>query len=159
VENVEGTLTQGRAIRATLGNESKWGFNRNAVVADASSTNSIPNVFLVPLHLVLAQQRPQLVLKIHLLVMLFLRGDVLLYLFEIGLAYGNRRVPALPFKAREVATAFLQPRIRDAFHFLHPFRLCDGAPEPRQHMHMILHAADLDGGAFQLFGNAAKIRV
>jgi hypothetical protein len=58
--------------------------NRNAVVANPFS---IPNVFLVPFDLVLAQQRAQLVLRTHLLVMLLLRGDVLLYLFEIGLAH------------------------------------------------------------------------
>lgn len=91
--------------------------------------------------------------------MLLLRGDVLLYLFEIGLAYGERRITALPFKVREVAPAFLQPCVRDAFQFFHPFRLRDDATEPRQNMHMIFHATNLDGRAIQLFGNAAEIRM
>ena len=39
--------------------------------------------------------------------MIFLLGDVLLYLFEIGLAHGKIRVAALPFEVDEVAPTFL----------------------------------------------------
>ena len=54
-------------------------FNRNAVVASSHGrADSIPNVFLVPFDLVLAQQRAQLVLEANLAVMLLLPGDVLL---------------------------------------------------------------------------------
>jgi hypothetical protein len=82
-----------------------------------------------------------------------------LHLFEIGLTHGEIRVAALPFEVGVIATAFLQPEIGDAFQFLHPFGLRDGATEPRQRMHMILHAANLDGRAIQLFGDAAEIRM
>lgn len=106
-----------------------------------------------------AQQRPQLILKIYFAVMLLLPGDVLLHLFQIRLAHGKIRVAALPLKARKIPVALLEPRVRDAFQFLHPFRLRDRATKPREDMNMIFHAADLDGRTIQLFGNAAQIRV
>ena len=55
--------------------------------------------------------------------MLLLSGDVLFHLFEIRLADGKIRVTALPLKVGVITTAFLQPEVGDAFHFLHPFRL------------------------------------
>ena len=91
--------------------------------------------------------------------MFLLSGDVLLHRFEIRLAHGKIRVAALPFEVGVIATALLQPEIRDAFQFLHPFRLRDGAPKSREQMDMIFHAADLDGRTIELFGNAAEIRV
>ena len=96
----------------------------------------------------LAQQRPQLVLKTNLAMMLLLSGGVLLHLFEIGLAHGKICITTLPLKVGVIATAFF-----------HPFRLRDGAPEPREQMDVIFHAADLDGRAIELFGNPAEIRM
>src|SRR5207253_11478819 len=113
----------------------------------------------IPFDFVLAQQRAQLVLKSNLLMMLLLTGDVLLHLFEIRLADTEIRVATLPFEAGVIATAFLQPEVRDAFQFLHPFGLRDGAPETREQMHMILHAANENGRAIELFGDAAEVRV
>ncbi len=51
--------------------------------------DSIPNVFLVPFDLVLAQHCAQFILKSNLAVMLLLSGDVLLHLLEIQLAHGE----------------------------------------------------------------------
>jgi hypothetical protein len=45
------------------------------------------------------------------------------------------------------------------FQFLHPSGLRDGAPEAREQMHMVLHAADEDGRTIELFGDAAEIRM
>ena len=78
-------------------------------------------------------------------------------MFEIGLAHGEIRVAALPFEVGVIATAFLQPEVRDAFQFLHPFGLRDGASESREQMDVVFHAADEDGRAIELFGDAAKI--
>ncbi len=47
--------------------------------------------------------------------MFFLPGDVLLHLFEIGLAYRKIRIPTLPFEVCVITPVFLQPDIRDAF--------------------------------------------
>lgn len=72
-----------------------------------ATPQSIPNVFLVPVDLVLAQQCTQFVLKTYLTVMFLLSGDVLLHLLKVGLAHGESRVTALPFKVCEIATALL----------------------------------------------------
>ena len=66
---------------------------------------------------------------------------------------------AAPFEVGVITTAFLQPEVRDAFQFLHPFGLRDGAPETREQMDMVFHTADEDGRAIELFGNTAEIRV
>jgi hypothetical protein len=91
---------------------------------------------------VFAQQGTQLVLKSNLAVMFLLPGDVLLHLFEIGLAHGEIRETALPFEVGLIATAFLQPQVRDAFQFLHPFGLREGASETREQMHVVFHATN-----------------
>src|SRR5437773_8139453 len=91
--------------------------------------------------------------------MLLLSGDVLLHLVEIGLAHGEIRVAALPLELGVIASALLQPEVRDAFQFLHPFGLRDGAPESREQMQVVFHATDEDGRAIELFGNAAEIGV
>jgi hypothetical protein len=120
---------------------------------------SIPNVFFIPFDFVLAQKHAQLVLKTHLTMMLLLIGDVLLHLFEIRLADTEIRVATLPFEAGVIATAFVQPEVRDAFQFLHPFGLRDGAAEAREQMDMVFHPTDEDGRAIELFENPAEIRV
>src|SRR6266700_7757176 len=91
--------------------------------------------------------------------MLFLSGDVLFRIFEIGLALGEIRIAALPFEVGVIATAFLQPEVGDALQFLHPFGLRDGASESREQMDMVFHAADEDGRAIELFGDAAETRM
>jgi hypothetical protein len=88
-----------------------------------------------------------------------LSGDVLLHRFEIGLAHGEIRVAGLPLEVGIIVTAFLQPEVRDAFQFLLPFRLRDGASEAREQMDVVFHAAAEDGWAIELFGDAAEIRV
>ena len=123
------------------------------------ANRSIPQVFLIPFDFMFAQQRTQLFLKTNLAVMLLLIGDVLLHLFEIGLAHGEIRVATLPLEAGVIATAFLQPEVGDAFQFLHPFGLRDGASEAREQMNVVFHAADEDGRAIELLGDAAEIRM
>jgi len=91
--------------------------------------------------------------------MLLLSGDVLLHRFEIRLAHGEIRVAALPLEVGVFTTAFLQPEVRDAFQFLHPFGLREGASEVREQMDVAFHAADEEGRAIELFGDAAEIRV
>jgi len=66
---------------------------------------------------------------------------------------------ALPFEVGVIATAFLQPEVGDGFQFLHPFGLREGASETREQMDVVFHAADEEGRAFELFGDAAEIRV
>lgn len=46
----------------------------------------------------------------------------------------------------KIATAFLPPQVRDAFQFLHPFGLRDGASEPREQMNVVFHASCLATG-------------
>ena len=89
--------------------------------------------------------------------MLLLASYVLFHLFEIRLAYGKIRVATLPLEIGVIATFLFQPEVRDAFQFLYPFSLRDSASEPREQMDVIFHAADKDGRAIELFGNAAKI--
>jgi hypothetical protein len=62
-----------------------------------SQMDSIPNVFLVPFDLVLAQRRTQLILKSNLAMMFLLPGNVLPHLFKIGLAHREICIAALPF--------------------------------------------------------------
>src|SRR5437899_12705592 len=91
--------------------------------------------------------------------MRFLAGYVLLHLFEIRLADAEIRVATLPFEFGVIATAFLQPEVRDAFQFLHSFGPRDGATESREQMHVVFHTADEDGWAIELLGDAAEIRM
>ncbi|MDA1275840.1 MAG: hypothetical protein O2960_17635 [Verrucomicrobia bacterium] len=65
----------------------------------------------------------------------------------------------MPLEVCVIATAFLQPEVRDALQFLHPFGLREGATEAREQMDVVFHAAAEDGRAIELFGDAAEIRV
>ena len=76
---------------------------------------------------------------------------------SIGSRKNPRNLPAI--QSPRIATAFLQPEIRDTFQFLHPFRLRDGAAKPREDMNVVFYATDLNWRAIQLFGNAAQIRM
>jgi len=73
---------------------------------------SIPHIFFIPFDFVFAEQRQQLVLKIHLPVVFLLSGDVWLHLFQIRLADREIRVAALPFKVRIIPALRLQPSVR-----------------------------------------------
>jgi hypothetical protein len=75
------------------------------------------------------------------------------------LAHREIRIAALPLEVGVIATAFLHPEVRDAFQFLHPFGLREGASESREQMDAVFHAADEDGRAIELFGDAAEIRM
>jgi len=70
----ETPCSQGRRAAPTLGfgTMPRWGMN-----------GSIPHIFFIPFDFVFAEQRPQLVLKIHLPVVFLLSGNVLLHLFQI----------------------------------------------------------------------------
>src|SRR2546428_505077 len=143
-------------LRSRLGDE----HNPKGVASNSfDDDGSIPHITNIPFDFVLFQQRAQLVLESDLAMMLLLSGDVFLHLFEIRLAHGKIRVAALPLEVGVIATALLQPEVRDAFQFLHPFGLRDGASETREQMDVILHASDQDGWAIESFGDAAKIRM
>ncbi len=91
--------------------------------------------------------------------MRFLVGNVLLDSIEVGLADGEIGVSALPFEIGKFVVAFLEPEIGDAFQFLDPFSLGDGAGESREQVDVIFHAADEESRAIELFGSAAEIFV
>ena len=102
---------QGCEARATLGYDLEMYSTATRLRQIPDGNDSIPNIFLVPFDLMLAQQRPQLVLKSNLAMMLLLAGDVLLHRFEIGLAHGKICITTLLLEVRVIATAFLQPDI------------------------------------------------
>src|SRR5262245_7114201 len=91
--------------------------------------------------------------------MLLLSVDVLLHLFEIGLAHGEICVAALPVEVGVVTAAVLQPKVGHAFQFLYPFSLRDGASEARKEMDVVFYAANADGWTIELLGDAAQIRM
>ena len=47
-------------------------------------------------------------------------------------------------------------QIPDAFQFLHPLGLRDGASEAREQMDVVFHTTDEEGRAIELFGDAAE---
>ena len=63
------------------------------------------------------------------------------------------------FSGKRPLPSRLLPQIRDAFQFLHPLGLRDGATKSREQMNMIFHAANEEGRAIELFGDAAEIRM
>jgi hypothetical protein len=70
------TLQPNVAAAATLGLGRSKTINRNAVA-------SFPDVTLIPFNLVLLQQQSQFILKINLLMMLSLVGNVFLHVLEV----------------------------------------------------------------------------
>src|SRR5438046_1539344 len=66
---------------------------------------------------------------------------------------------SLPLEVGEIASAFLQPEVGDAFQLLYPFCLRDGAPESREQMHVVFHSPGEDGRTIELFRDTAEIRV
>jgi hypothetical protein len=88
-----------------------------------------------------------------------LTRDVFVHLRQLRLAHREIRVAALPLEVGVIAAAFLQPEVRHAFQFLHPFGLRDGASESCEQMDVIFHTADAEGRAIELFGDAAEIRM
>src|SRR6266498_61745 len=159
--NPKGIATSSPRLRGTsyLGKTSKQNDNRNAVAAMSRGSCSIPNVFFIPFDFVLAQKHAQLILKTHLTMMLLLIGDVLLHLFEIRLADAKVCVASLPLEVGEIASAFLQPEVGDAFQLLYPFCLRYGAPESREQMHVVFHSPSENGRTIELFRDPAEIRV
>src|SRR6266516_115772 len=151
--NPKGIATSSPRLRGTsyLGKTSKQNDNRNAVAAMSRWSCSVPNVFFIPFDFVLAQKQAQLLLKTHLAMMLLLIGDVLLHLFEIRLADAKVCVASLPLEVGEIASAFLQPEVGDAFQLLYPFCLRDGAPESREQMHVDFHSPGEDGRTIEWF--------
>lgn len=107
---------QGCETRATLGKYLHHTLPQRGYV-------SIPNISFIPFDFMFAQKRPDLVLKRHFSVMFFLSGDVAFDLLEARLADGEVRVARLPFKVGKACVLLLQPFVRDAFQFLHPFGL------------------------------------
>ena len=72
---------------------------------------------------------------------------------------GARFGAALPLEFTVIPSLFSQPDIRDAFQFLHPFSLRNGASKSREQMDVVFHPSNKDGRAIELFGDAAEIRV
>src|SRR6266581_3282458 len=159
--NPKGIPTSSPRLRGTsyLGKTSKQNDNRNAVAAMSRGSCSVPNVFFIPFDFVLAQKQAQLILKTHLTMMLLLIGDVLLHLFEIRLADAKVCVASLPLEVGEIASAFLQPEVGDAFQLLYPFCLRDGTPESREQMHVVFHSPGESGRTIELSRDTAEIRV
>src|SRR4051812_29842016 len=107
----------------------------------------------------LPQQRPQLVLETHLLMMLFLLGNVTGELRQIRLAHRKCGVTGLPLEIRVIPALLLEPDAGDALDLLCPIRLADRAPLTAQQMDVILDAADSQWCALQLLGRGAEIPV
>ena len=75
------------------------------------------------------------------------------------MAHREIRIAALPLEVGVIPAALLQPEVGDAFSFLHPIGLRDAASESREQMNMVFDAANEDGRAIELFGDAAEIRM
>ena len=103
----------------------------------------------IPFYGVPLQQRPKLVLKVHLSVMFRLVSDVSLYLLKVGRANREIRITTLPLEIRKSVLLF-QPQIRNAFQFLHPFRLRDRTTEAGEQVDVILHATHDEGRTLKL---------
>src|SRR6266853_851310 len=95
------------------------------------------------------QQRAQLFLKRHLMMMFFLPNDVLLYLLQIRVTDREIRITALPFKISVIRSLLFEPAVGHAFQFLHPFRLGYGPAKTAEQMNVIFHATDDKGRTFQ----------
>src|SRR5450756_248621 len=89
--------------------------------------------------------------------MFLLVRDILFHLFKVGLAHRESRVAALPFKIGVVAAMFFEPAVGNAFQFLHPLRLREGAAKTAEQMNMVFHPADDERRAFERLGNAAQV--
>ncbi len=119
----------------------------------------IPNVTFVPFQAVFAQERSVFVLKGLFLVMLFLIGDVICGLVQGGRADRKRAVSALPGEFGRIGIALFDPDTGNAFEFLHPIGLRDGAGHSTEQMNMIFDAANDERGTFQGFRSATQIRM
>ena len=75
---------------------------------------SVPHIPLIPFDFMPAQQRPDFVLKAQLAMALFLRGNVLLDLLQVGLVNRKTGVPALPLEIGVVRPSVLESEIGHA---------------------------------------------
>ena len=75
------------------------------------------------------------------------------------MTHGESGVATLPLKIGTMATALLDPYVRDTFQFFNPFRLRDGATESRKQMNMIFCSAYEDGRAIELLRDSPEVGV
>jgi len=119
----------------------------------------IPYVFLIPWDTVAFEECTVFILEGGLIVMLFLIGDVTFDGFKIRGADRENTIAGLPGEVAERWIAFFDPETGDAFEFLDPIGLGDGARVAGENMDVVLHTTDDDGRTVELFGNAAEIGV
>src|SRR5687767_3401460 len=98
---------------------------------------SIPHVFLVPLDLVSAENRAELILECLLPVMLLLAREVRLYRFHLRLAYRERAVPGLPREPRIFGKLFVNPTRRVGLEIAHEVREAPHTPERNEQVNVV----------------------
>ena len=89
--------------------------------------------------------------------MFLLPGDVITHVFDLRKSNGENAVAVLPREIREVGRFCFQPQRRTAFDLLDHVRRVAGAGQRAEQMHMIFHATDDDGLAFEIREDAAEI--
>src|SRR5215467_1759235 len=91
--------------------------------------------------------------------MRLLRRDILHYPFQIGLADGKIRIPALPFKVPELSRLFLEPQVGDTLQLFYPLGLSYRAPKSAEHMNVILDSANQQRRTIKRLGNRPELGV
>jgi hypothetical protein len=99
------------------------------------------------------------VLEGGLFVMLFLIRDIAFDRLKIGGADGEDAVSGLPSEVAERGIALFDPKTGDAFEFLDPIGLGDGAGVAGEEVDVVIHAADNDGRTIELFRYASEVGV
>src|SRR5258705_10320679 len=85
--------------------------------------------------------------------------NIVPYPVQLGSAHRKVRIAALPLEIPVGDALLFQPKVRDAFQFLYPFRLRDCAAETREYVHMVFHSPDEDGWAIERLGDTAQVRM
>ncbi len=91
--------------------------------------------------------------------MRFLVRNIVPYPVQLGSTHRRVRIAALPLEIPVGDALLFQPKVRDAFQFLYPFRLRNCAAETREYVHVVFHSPDEDGRAIEGLGDTAKVRV
>jgi hypothetical protein len=102
----------------------------------------VPEVLFVEGDFVFGEEGAEFVLECVLLVVLFLRRDVLLQGGEVGWSYGKDAVATLPGEVCEVGGLDLEPHRGGGFELFHEFCHGEGARESDGEMEVVFDAAD-----------------
>ena len=119
----------------------------------------IPHVSFIPFHSMFPQQCPELVLKRGLPMVFLLSGDIIAQGVQVRCADGKDAVTSLPGKIMQRDVARFDPNAGDAFEFLDPIRLGDGASVPGEQVNMVRDPARKDGRTIELFRCAGEVGV